>query len=130
MHWLSILNSLLVLLLLSGVVAIVMFRTIRRDLAKYEEYLVNDPEAEKLTAPHHADSDLSGWKVLKGDVFRAPVNPKLLSTVASRPPPPPLGCMSVEWYRTIVSACCCDYSPQYPKACRCCRPLRSAMFLP
>mmetsp|Transcript_3544 Transcript_3544/g.8825 ORF Transcript_3544/g.8825 Transcript_3544/m.8825 type:complete len:694 (-) Transcript_3544:103-2184(-) len=80
-HWLSILNSLLVLLLLSGVVAIVMFRTIRRDLAKYEEYLVNDPEAEKLTAPHHADSDLSGWKVLKGDVFRAPVNPKLLSTV-------------------------------------------------
>eukprot|EP00193_Tetraselmis_chui_P008195 CAMPEP_0177765252 /NCGR_PEP_ID=MMETSP0491_2-20121128/7892_1 /TAXON_ID=63592 /ORGANISM="Tetraselmis chuii, Strain PLY429" /LENGTH=315 /DNA_ID=CAMNT_0019281587 /DNA_START=214 /DNA_END=1156 /DNA_ORIENTATION=+ len=31
-HWLSILNSLLVLTLLSGVVAIVMFRTIRRDL--------------------------------------------------------------------------------------------------
>jgi transmembrane 9 superfamily protein 2/4 len=76
-HWLSILNSLLVLTLLSGVVAIVMFRTIRRDLAKYEDYLVADPEAEKLTA---AESE-AGWKVLKGDVFRSPANPKLLSTM-------------------------------------------------
>ena len=34
-HWFSILNSLVIVLLLSGIVAMIMVRTLRRDLAEY-----------------------------------------------------------------------------------------------
>ena len=34
-HWFSILNSLVIVLLLSGIVAMIMIRTLRRDLAEY-----------------------------------------------------------------------------------------------
>ena len=39
-HWFSILNSLLVVLVMSVIVAVILMRTVRRDLAKYEELLV------------------------------------------------------------------------------------------
>jgi hypothetical protein len=39
-HWFSILNSLLVVLVMSVIVAVILMRTVRKDLAKYEELLV------------------------------------------------------------------------------------------
>lgn len=39
-HWFSILNSLLVVMVMSVIVAVILMRTVRRDLAKYEELLV------------------------------------------------------------------------------------------
>ena len=38
-HWFSILNSLMVVLVMSSIVAMIMMRTIRRDLARYEGLL-------------------------------------------------------------------------------------------
>ena len=38
-HWFSILNSLMVVLVMSSIVAMIMLRTIRRDLARYEGIL-------------------------------------------------------------------------------------------
>ena len=38
-HWFSILNSLMVVLVMSSIVAMIMLRTIRRDLARYESLL-------------------------------------------------------------------------------------------
>ena len=38
-HWFSILNSLMVVLVMSSIVAMIMLRTIRRDLARYETIL-------------------------------------------------------------------------------------------
>ena len=38
-HWFSILNSLMVVLVMSSIVAMIMMRTIRRDLARYEGIL-------------------------------------------------------------------------------------------
>ena len=38
-HWFSILNSLMVVLVMSSIVAMIMLRTIRRDLARYEGLL-------------------------------------------------------------------------------------------
>ena len=35
-HWFSILNSLMVVLVMSSIVAMIMMRTIRRDLQRYE----------------------------------------------------------------------------------------------
>ena len=39
-HWFSIMNSLLVVLVMATIVAMILFRTVRRDLAKYEQLVV------------------------------------------------------------------------------------------
>uniref|UniRef100_A0A5B7BNW7 Transmembrane 9 superfamily member n=1 Tax=Davidia involucrata TaxID=16924 RepID=A0A5B7BNW7_DAVIN len=69
-HWFSILNSLMVITFLAAIVLVIFLRTIRRDLARYEEL-----DKEALA---HMNEELSGWKLVVGDVFRAPENPKLL----------------------------------------------------
>nr|XP_010928520.1 transmembrane 9 superfamily member 11 [Elaeis guineensis] len=65
-HWLSILNSLMVIAFL----AVILLRTVRRDLTRYEE-LNKEAQAQM-------NEELSGWKLVVGDVFRAPDNPTLL----------------------------------------------------
>ncbi|KAI3446808.1 hypothetical protein Pfo_003473 [Paulownia fortunei] len=69
-HWFSILNSLMVITFLAGIVLVIFLRTVRRDLARYEEL---DKEAQA-----QMNEELSGWKLVVGDVFRAPTNPSLL----------------------------------------------------
>ncbi|KAM3321417.1 transmembrane 9 superfamily member 11 [Capsicum chacoense] len=69
-HWFSILNSLMVITFLAGIVLVIFLRTIRRDLARYDEL---DKEAQA-----QMNEELSGWKLVVGDVFRAPSNPGLL----------------------------------------------------
>ena len=63
-HWFSILNSLMVVVVMSCIVAMIMMRTIRRDLQRYESLLVDG-------SPNQ-DAEESGWKMVSGDVFRAP----------------------------------------------------------
>lgn len=43
-HWFSILNSLMVVVVMSCIVAMIMMRTIRRDLQRYEQLLVDGGE--------------------------------------------------------------------------------------
>lgn len=69
-HWFSILNSLMVITFLAGIVLVIFLRTVRRDLTRYEEL---DKEAQM-----QMNEELSGWKLVVGDVFRAPSNPRLL----------------------------------------------------
>ncbi|KAK4265323.1 hypothetical protein QN277_026390 [Acacia crassicarpa] len=69
-HWFSILNSLMVITFLAGIVLVILLRTVRRDLTHYEEL---DKEAQA-----QMNEELSGWKLVVGDVFRAPSNPSLL----------------------------------------------------
>ncbi|KAK8343915.1 hypothetical protein V6Z12_A07G046100 [Gossypium hirsutum] len=69
-HWFSILNSLLVIIFLAGIVLVIFLRTVRRDLTRYEEL---DKESQV-----QMNEELSGWKLVVGDVFRAPSNPALL----------------------------------------------------
>ncbi|KAL6215987.1 hypothetical protein ACLB2K_015413 [Fragaria x ananassa] len=66
-HWFSIVNSLMIVLFLSGMVAMIMLRTLYRDISKYNE-LETQEEAQEET----------GWKLVHGDVFRAPSNSDLL----------------------------------------------------
>jgi hypothetical protein len=63
-------NSLMVILFLAGIVFIIFLRTVRRDLTRYEEL---DKEAQA-----QMNEELSGWKLVVGDVFREPSCPKLL----------------------------------------------------
>ncbi|KAL2472588.1 Transmembrane 9 superfamily member 11 [Forsythia ovata] len=69
-HWFSILNSLMVITFLAGIVLMIFLMIVRRDLAQYEEL---DKEAQA-----QMNKELSGWKLVVGDVFRAPSNPSLL----------------------------------------------------
>ncbi|EFJ35060.1 hypothetical protein SELMODRAFT_165859 [Selaginella moellendorffii] len=62
-HWFSIINSLMIVLFLSGMVAMIMLRTLHRDISKYNQ-LETQEEAQEET----------GWKLVHGDVFRAPVH--------------------------------------------------------
>lgn len=63
-HWFSIMNSLMVVIVMSCIVAMIMMRTIRRDLQKYEQLLVDGSPGNEM--------EESGWKMVSGDVFRAP----------------------------------------------------------
>lgn len=74
-HWFSILNSLMVITFLAGIVLVIFLRTIRRDLARYEEL---DKEAQA-----QMNEELSGWKLVVADVFRAPDNPELLCVMVA-----------------------------------------------
>ncbi|XP_068652047.1 transmembrane 9 superfamily member 7-like [Aristolochia californica] len=66
-HWFSIINSLMIVLFLSGMVAMIMMRTLYKDIANYNQLETQD-EAQEET----------GWKLVHGDVFRPPTNSGLL----------------------------------------------------
>lgn len=66
-HWFSITNSLMIVLFLTGMVALIMMRTLHKDISRYNE--LNEEEALEET----------GWKLVHGDVFRPPKYPLLLS---------------------------------------------------
>jgi transmembrane 9 superfamily member 2/4 len=65
-RWVSIFNSLGVLLLLTGIVAALMLRILRKDLAAYNSVATDDVEASELP-------EETGWKLVYADVFRPPV---------------------------------------------------------
>merc|ERR1719454_2486283 len=67
-HWFAILNSLMILLFLSGMVAMILLRTLHRDITKYNELATAEEAAEE-----------TGWKLVHGDVFRKPNHAKLLT---------------------------------------------------
>ncbi|MEW5298849.1 MAG: hypothetical protein WDW38_000420 [Sanguina aurantia] len=70
-HWFSIGNSVLVVLVMATIVATIMIRTVHRDLAKYEA-LVSDGGGVDV-------KDEAGWKLVSGDVFRSPAASKMLA---------------------------------------------------
>lgn len=71
-HYFSIVNSLMIVLFLTGVVAMIMLRTLHKDISSYNEMQTLEEAQEE-----------SGWKLVHGDVFRPPaVSPMLLSVLA------------------------------------------------
>jgi len=66
-HWFSIINSLMIVLFLSGMVAMIMLRTLYRDISKYNQLETQEEALEE-----------TGWKLVHGDVFRPPIKSDLL----------------------------------------------------
>jgi len=64
-HWYSISNSLMVLLLLSFLVGGILVRNLKRDIAGYNAVPLTDEEKEE-------EADEKGWKLVHADVFRPP----------------------------------------------------------
>ena len=60
-HWFSITNSIMIVLLLTVMIGMILIRNLRKDIAKY-----NDPVAIEDA------NEESGWKLVHGDVFRPP----------------------------------------------------------
>ncbi|CAN6619304.1 transmembrane 9 superfamily member 1 [Trichomonascus vanleenenianus] len=61
-HWFSLVNSVIVVVFLVGLVATVLTRALHRDIARYNE----------IDLSEDAVQEDSGWKLVHGDVFRAP----------------------------------------------------------
>jgi transmembrane 9 superfamily protein 2/4 len=68
-HWFAIMNSLLVVLFLSGLVAMIMIRVLHRDFSRYNAEAATEVAEE------------SGWKMVHGDVFRPPSNGWVLAAL-------------------------------------------------
>eukprot|EP01035_Chromulina_nebulosa_P020450 gene20450-26535_t len=70
-HYFAIVNSLMVVLFLSAVVAMIFLRTLHKDISSYNEMQTLEEAQEE-----------SGWKLVHGDVFRPPAfSPMLLSVL-------------------------------------------------
>ncbi|KAI8629529.1 endomembrane protein 70 [Xylariaceae sp. FL1651] len=104
-HWLAIINSLIICGLLSGIVVMILSKTIRSDIKGYKEGSteagrkpksgLRTPKSEKsglglLEQENEGDNsgdvsddealeDVTGWKLLHGDVFRRPQYGHLLA---------------------------------------------------
>lgn len=66
-HFFAIVNSLMIVLFLTGAIATIMIRALRRDITAYNEML--------------DDTEETGWKLVHGDVFRPPSTSPLLLSV-------------------------------------------------
>ena len=69
-HYFAIVNSLMIVLFLTGAIATIMIRTLRKDIAGYNEMQTLE-EAQEET----------GWKLVHGDVFRPPQSAPMLLSV-------------------------------------------------
>jgi len=71
-QWFAILNSFLLGLFLTALLALILLRTVHRDISKYTQIVDSIEEDEDSNA------EVSGWKILHGDVFRPPRHVELL----------------------------------------------------
>lgn len=65
-HVFAIVNSLMIVLFLTGAVATIMIRTLRRDILAYNNELAVDDDGGGVVMEE------SGWKLVHADVFRPP----------------------------------------------------------
>lgn len=73
-HWLSILNALVIVMVLSAMISVVLIRNLRRDFSRYNKLATDEEKAEEL--------EEFGWKLVHADVFRPPTFSPLLLSVA------------------------------------------------
>jgi transmembrane 9 superfamily protein 2/4 len=71
-HWFSIVNSVLIVLFLAFMVAMILLRTLNKDISKYNR-VASEEDAE--------ENDETGWKLIHADVFRPPTTLPMLFCV-------------------------------------------------
>eukprot|EP00658_Telonema_sp_P-2_P005412 TRINITY_DN1201_c0_g1_i1.p1 TRINITY_DN1201_c0_g1~~TRINITY_DN1201_c0_g1_i1.p1 ORF type:complete len:443 (-),score=103.29 TRINITY_DN1201_c0_g1_i1:792-2120(-) len=74
-HWISIANSCVLVLMLTGFLGLILLRVLRNDIARTIEL---DEEEQLMDG---AREDDCGWKKISGDVFRLPGNPLVLTAL-------------------------------------------------
>jgi len=73
-HWFSIFNSFMMVIFLTGLVSMILMRTLRKDYARYSK---DEADVED----DHDVGEESGWKQVHGDVFRPPPSLVLFSAL-------------------------------------------------
>eukprot|EP01038_Epipyxis_sp_PR26KG_P012781 gene12781-17137_t len=74
-HWFSIINSILIVLFLAFMVAMILVRTLTKDISKYNKVMTDEEKAD--------EKEETGWKLVHADVFRPPVEyPMLFCVIA------------------------------------------------
>lgn len=72
-HYFAIINSLMIVVFLTGAIATVMLRILKKDISSYNEIAsIEDGDDEGVT----------GWKLVHGDVFRIPQHYPMVLSVA------------------------------------------------
>jgi hypothetical protein len=69
-HWISIMNSFVLVILLTGFLAIILMRVLKNDYNRYARTEDGDEEQDDY-----------GWKLVHGDVFRFPPNKNVFSAL-------------------------------------------------
>lgn len=67
-HWFSLINSLVIVGFLVFMVAMILYRTVTKDISRYNAVDLSEEVQEDY-----------GWKLVHGEVFRVPQRPMLLS---------------------------------------------------
>lgn len=83
-HWLSLINSAVFVILLVGMVSMILIRTLRKDIARYnrlDSINLDDFDGTSAAVEDGIQED-SGWKLVHGDVFRPPKFALLLSVLS------------------------------------------------
>ncbi|KAK6851430.1 hypothetical protein PG995_012552 [Apiospora arundinis] len=79
-HWFSLINSAVVVVVLTITVTSVLFRALKKDIARYNRLdQINLDDLSGTSALEDGVQEDSGWKLVHGDVFRTPSHPLLLS---------------------------------------------------
>ena len=69
-HFFAIINSLMIVMFLTGAIASIMIRTLKKDISAYNEMAMIEDGGEE-----------TGWKLVHGDVFRPPRSSPLALSV-------------------------------------------------
>jgi len=69
-HWFNLINSLVIVLLLTGMVSMILLRTLRKDIIRYNQIEVQEDLQEDF-----------GWKLVHADVFRHPPRSAFLAVL-------------------------------------------------
>ena len=85
-HWFSLINAAVIVMFLSGMVFVILVRTLKKDITRYNK--LDAFVLEDVGNGHAGPSDFedgvqedSGWKLIHGDVFRPPKYALLLSVL-------------------------------------------------
>ena len=79
-HWFSLINSAIIVVFLCITVLSILMRALRKDIQRYNRLdNINLDDLSGTSAVDDGVQEDSGWKLVHGDVFRAPRSPLLLS---------------------------------------------------
>ncbi|KAI5308139.1 hypothetical protein KEM55_006466, partial [Ascosphaera atra] len=80
-HWYSLIYSSIFVIVLVALVSTILVRTLRKDIARYNRLDAIDLDDLNDTSIEEGIAEDSGWKLVHGDVFRAPARPLMLSVL-------------------------------------------------
>lgn len=71
-HWFALVNSLVIAAFLAILVAVILIRTLARDIQSYNQQATQNLDSNAEEQDKDLMDEVSGWKLVHADVFRAP----------------------------------------------------------